>query len=643
MKSIPRLLSVTSLLAAAVTCFSASADVRLPRLVSDGLVLQQGKPVTLWGWADDGEQVQVSLGDRQQTTTAKDGRWQLEFKPLKAGQRLQIQVQGKNRIEVKNVVAGDVWIAAGQSNMELPINRVLTRYPDLVSTTNLPDIREFSVPVAYNFQGPQEDFTKGQWKTATPENLAGFSAVGFFFARDLYQKYQVPIGLISIPVGGSPAEAWVSESVLQKYPPHLAAYQKFKDDAVLQKTIADDKAKVDAWYARAHSEDKGLQNNWSAANPVTTNWPSLTVPGSLREQQVDFTNGIVWLHKTLNLSAQQAAQGGKLWLGAIVDGDEVYINGQLVGQTGYQYPPRIYPVKAGVLKAGENHITIRLTSYSSNPGFVKDKTYALQLGDEKISLQGQWQYQVGMRGEGFPQTTTIHYQPASLFNAKLAPALRSGIKGVIWYQGESNTSRAEEYATLFPDLITDWRKQFHQGDFPFLYVQLANFMASKTEPGESDWAKLREAQRQTLKVKNTAMVTAIDAGEWNDIHPLNKQVVGERLALAAGKLAYGDKKAIASAPNAKKLKRTKEGLLVEFDGGDLIVKGGGDVQQIAIAGADKKYVWAKAKIQGKKLLVWSEQVPEPVSVRYAWADNPEGANLYNSAGLPLSPFELSLQ
>jgi sialate O-acetylesterase len=213
---------------------------------------------------------------------------------------------------------------------------------------------------------------------------------------------------------------------------------------------------------------------------------------------------------------------------------------------------------------------------------------------------------------------------------------------VIWYQGESNTSRAPEYETLFPDLIKDWRKQFNQGDFPFLYVQLANFMLPKAEPGESDWAKLREAQRQTLKVKNTAMVTAIDAGEWNDIHPLDKQVVGERLALAAGKLAYNDKRVVASAPNAKSLKRTKDGLLVHFDGSDLMVKGGGEIKQIAIAGADNKYVWAKAKIQGKKLLVWSEQIPDPVSVRYAWADNPEGANLYNSAGLPLSPFELSL-
>lgn len=641
MRSFSRRITQVAALVVGVTSLAASADVRLPRLVGDNLVLQRDKPVTLWGWADEGEQVQVKLGEHEQTTMAKDGRWQLVFKPLKAGTHLDIQVQGKNRIDVKNVVAGDVWIAAGQSNMELPINRVLTRYPDLVRTTNLPDVREFSVPIAYAFKGPLEDYTKGQWKTATPDNLGSFSAVGFFFARDLHEKYKVPVGIISLPVGGSPVEAWVSESVLQNYPVYLAANQKFKDDAVLQKTIADDKAKTDTWYARAKAEDKGLQAGWTMA--TTGNWSTLTVPGSLREQKIDFTNGIVWLHKTVSLSAQQAAQEGRLWLGAIVDGDEVYINGQLVGQTGYQYPPRIYPVKAGILKTGENLIAIRLTSYSSNPAFVKDKTYALQLGDEKISLQGEWQYQVGMRAEGFPQTTTIHYQPASLFNAKLAPALRTGIKGVIWFQGESNTSRAEEYLRLFPDLINDWRKQFKQGDFPFLYVQLANFMSPKAEPGESDWAQLREAQRQTLRIKNTGMAVAIDAGEWNDIHPLNKQAVGERLALLAGKLAYGDKKAVASAPKAKSLKRTKDGLWVKFDGGDLMVKGGGDIKQIAIAGADHKYVWASAAIKGKALLVWSEQVPEPVSVRYAWADNPEGANLYNSAGLPLSPFELSLK
>jgi sialate O-acetylesterase len=238
-----------------------------------------------------------------------------------------------------------------------------------------------------------------------------------------------------------------------------------------------------------------------------------------------------------------------------------------------------------------------------------------------------------------------YHSQASLFNAKLAPTLRTGIKGVIWYQGESNTGRYKEYETLFPDLIRDWRAQYNQGDFPFIYVQLANFMAAKAEPGESDWAATREAQRKTLSVKNTAMVVASDIGEWNDIHPLNKQAVGERLALAAQKLAYGNKKLIASGPNATTIKREHKSLVIDFDkaGGDLVITKDGVLHHIAIAGADKKYVWAKAKVQGKKLVVWSDDVAEPVSVRYAWADNPEGANLYNKAGLPASPFELSIQ
>lgn len=624
----------------------AVADVSLPRLVSDGVILQRDKPINIWGWADDGEQVSVTLGKQTLTTKAESGRWQLTFKPLHAGSSYALDIHGKNHLQIKNILIGDVWIAAGQSNMEFPINRVLDRYPNIIATTNLPEVREFSVPVIYSFKGKQADYPKGQWKTATPENVSGFSAVGLFFSRSLYEKNHIPVGLIMLPVGGSPAEAWMSEDALQAYPKYLSEYKKFTDDAFLQKTIAQDKAAVDAWYAKAKADDKGLdaKQPWSGEKLSIIDWQSLKIPGDFSEQKIDFTNGILWLRKTLTLTEQQVQQAAEIRLGAIVDGDEVYINGQLVGQTGYKYPPRIYAVKPGVLKAGENTISIRLTSYSSGPGFVKDKTYALRLGSEKIDLTGEWKYKVGMRGDGFPKTTTIHYQPASLFNAKLAPALQTAFKGVIWYQGESNTGRAKEYETLFPDLIRDWRAQFNQGDFPFLFVQLANFMPTTAQPVESEWAATREAQRKTLSVKNTAMVVTIDAGEWNDIHPLNKQVVGERLALAAQKLAYGDKKMVASGPNAKAIKRDHNALLISFDknGGELAITNDGVLHQIAIAGADKKYVWAQAKIQGKQLRVWSEQVPQPVSVRYAWADNPEGANLYNTAGLPASPFELSI-
>lgn len=634
-----------------VIAFGAAADVKLPRLVSDGMILQRDKPITLWGWADDAEQVSVTLGKQTIRSTAQAGRWQITLKPMAAGGPYTLDIQGKNHLQIKDVLIGDVWIAAGQSNMELPLRRVTYQYPNLIESTHLPQIREFAVPVVYAFKGPQDDFQQGQWKTAEPENLSGFSAVGFFFARALHEKLKVPIGLITIPVGGSPAEAWVSETALQKYPHYIAQLQPFKDDAFVAKTVAADKLASATWYNDLAAKDEGLKANWSSETFNAKDWKSFTVPGYLKDQVggskegSDFVQGSAWFRKTFELTAEQASKAATLWMGVIVDGDQVFLNGKEIGQTGYQYPPRIYPVPTGLLKAGKNTISIRVTSYSANAGFVKEKRYALDLGNESIPLAGEWQYKIAARTGDMPKTTTLHYQPASLFNAKLAPTLGFAMKGVIWYQGESNTTRAKEYETLFPDLITDWRAQFKQGDFSFLFVQLANFMRAKAEPSESDWAATREAQRKTLAIKNTAMVVATDVGEWNDIHPLNKQTVGERLALAAQKVAYGNKKLIASGPNAISIKRDHNGLLIGFDksGGDLTFVTDGVLHHIAIAGADKKYVWANAKIQGKKLLVWSDEVPEPVSVRYAWADNPEGANLYNKAGLPASPFELSLK
>lgn len=621
------------------------ADVTLPRLLSDGAILQRDKPLTLWGWADEGENIFVSFAGKELSTVAKGGRWSVTFPAFKAGGPHELVVKGKNQLVRNNILLGDLWVAAGQSNMELPLNRVKYKYPGLIESTNQPAIREFNVPVAYAFKGPLQDYTQGQWKTATPENMASFSAVGFFFMQKLHAETNVPMGLVTIPVGGSPAEAWVSESVLQKYPHYLQKLQPFKDDAHVQATIANDKANNEKWYGDLGAADIGLKNNWQQEKLVTDDWKTLQVPGFLKEQGSDFTNGVLWVRKTLNVTTSQAAKKATLWLGCIVDGDQVYVNGQLVGQTGYMYPPRIYAMPAGLLKAGENSISIRITSYTGNPGFVKDKRYALLLGegvfgDEQIDLSGEWKYHIAARAGSMQPTTTLQYLPASLFNAKLAPALPMKIKGVIWYQGESNVGRAEEYKNLMADLIGDWREQFQQKDLPFIYVQLANFLTAAKEPGESGWADLREAQRQLLAVKNTAMAVAVDAGEWNDIHPLDKQTVGERLALGALKVAYGKKSLLASGPVLKKIKAKADKLELSFaDVGKGLKLRGESLGHIALAGADKKFVWAKAEVKKDKVIVWADSVPEPKWVRYAWADNPEGANLYNSAGLPASPFE----
>ncbi|HMW46783.1 MAG TPA: sialate O-acetylesterase [Cellvibrionaceae bacterium] len=620
------------------------ADVKLPRLISDGLIIQRDAPIRIWGWADEGEQVQVTLGDKTQTVSTKAGIWQAQFKALPANTQVNIDIQGKNHLRVINVVAGDVWIAAGQSNMETNLNRVAPRYPDLINRTQLPMIREFRVPVAYSFKGPQADFTQGQWKTALPHNLPEFSAVGFFFARDLFAQLNVPIGIILIAVGGSPAEAWMSTEALKAYPHYLAAYSRFTDDSALQNTLAQDKARVDAWYQNLNAEDPGLKANpaWFSQQVNFATWPTLQVPGMWQAQGIDFKNGVTWLKKNIQLTPAQTQQAATLWLGTLVDADQVYINGEAIGQTAYRYPPRIYTVKPGILKAGINTITVRLTSTSAEPGFVPDKPYKLQLGSEEVNLTGQWHYQIGHRAGAYPSTTTLHYQPASLFNAKLAPLLKTPVKGVLWYQGESNTGRAEEYAGLFADLIRDWRQQFAKPKLPFLFVQLPNFLAANSAPSESQWAQTREAQRQALKLPHTAMAVAIDVGEWNGIHPLHKQPAGERLSLLAQSLVYGNKDLIAQSPMPVSAKAKKGQVVIKFASANnaLQLCSGEQLSHFALAGADKKFVWASAKIINNTVVARDERIGAPKFVRYAWADNPQGANLCGAGHLPASPFEL---
>lgn len=639
------------------------AEVRLPRLLSDGAILQRDKPVEIWGWADEGEKVAVQFAGRDYRATTKSGRWSVTIPKQKAGGPHNLVIRGNNTIELRDIWFGDLWVAAGQSNIELPLRRVAQRYPDVIPNTHLPQIRQFSVPLTYAVDHAREDYQQGSWKTAVPENLPDFSAVGFFFAEALWQKHQVPVGILSLSVGGSPAQAWVSETVLQKYPHYLAEAELFKNPDYLKNTTEKDKAASDAWYSKAQENDQGLQSEkpWHTEQSSSEGWKTLTIPGRLKEQNIDFTNGVIWLKKDFELSAEQAKNtNATLWLGVLVDGDETYLNGKKIGSIGYQYPPRIYPVPAGVLKAGKNTLTVRLTSYSGNPGSVEDKTYALDLGKQKIDLSGKWRYKIGMESGPMPSTTTLHYLPGSLFKAKLAPAFDFNIKGVLWYQGESNversksphipehltpaTSSAEEYKTLLPDLIRDWRKHFNQGDFPFLFVQLPNFLPAQPEPGESDWANLRQAQTAALKLKNTGMVVAIDAGEWNDIHPLNKKDIGERLALQARKIAYGEKALTASGPTVKSVKRKGKQLIIKFDntGKGLNIHGTAP-RHIAIAGEDKKFVWAKADVKDNKLIVWNDALEKPVWVRYAWADNPEGANIYNSEGLPAGPFEVGVE
>jgi sialate O-acetylesterase len=613
-------------------------------LLSDGMVLQRGVGTRVCGRAAAGQKVTINFNGKTHTATADaDGKWVVILSELKAGGPYNMEVNAGNNRTIKDILIGDVWVCSGQSNMELPMERVKYRYADIIANSENPAIRHFAVPLRYDFTTPQEELESGNWESANPESVLNFSAAGYFFAKALFEKYHVPIGLISTAVGGSPAEAWLSEDALKAFPDHLKTAEKFKDSAYLARIEKEDIEISNEWYNRVHQQDKGLANGkkqWFDTSYDASEWSTMNLPAYWDEEGLAPMNGVVWFRREFDIPASMAGKSAKLWLGRIVDNDTAYINGTFVGTTGYQYPPRIYDVPENLLKAGRNVIVIRVINTADRGGFIKDKPYQLNVAEHTIDLKGKWQYKVGTVTDPLPAPTYFQYQPLGLFNGMIAPILDYTIKGVIWYQGESNVGRAREYQKMFPALIADWRQKWKQGDFPFLFVQLANYLEADKQPSEGGWAELREAQLKTLSVPNTAMAVTIDTGEWNDPHPLNKKDIGERLALAAQKVAYGDKNVVHSGPIYQSMKIEGNKIIISFIniGGGLVIKGGGELRHFAIAGVDKKFVWAKAKIQDNKIIVWNDQVTNPVAVRYAWADNPEGANLYNKEGLPASPF-----
>jgi len=395
---------------------------------------------------------------------------------------------------------------------------------------------------------------------------------------------------------------------------------------------------------RPQQNDLGMlgEKKWFDISYVPKNWRTINVPGYWEDQGIKDLNGIVWYRKEIDIPAAMFDKSAKVWLGRIVDADELYINGKRVGNTTYMYPQRRYNVSADVVKAGKNIFVVRVTNTNGKGGFVPDKPYCIFSGNDTVDLKGTWQYKVGevfQPGSSGVGGINAGGQPTALYNAMIAPLINYSVKGFLWYQGEANTGRAEEYAKLQPAQIIDWRNKWKRGELPFLYVQLPGFMDYNYLPSESNWAKLRESQLSALSVPNTAMVVAIDLGEWNDIHPDNKKDVGERLALAALKLTYNEN-IVHSGPIYQSSATEGNKIIISFTntGSGLTTTDGEELGEFAIAGSDKKFVWAKAKIEGNNVMVWHDSILNPVYVRYAWADNPVNPNLYNREGLPASPF-----
>jgi len=623
---------------------AAYSYVRVPHLISDGMVLQRNDSVRIWGWASPGERVVIRfLGRTNSAITDSDGKWDIMLPPMKAGGPYSMEIDGSNHIVLNDILIGDVWVCSGQSNMELPMARVAWKYPDVIAHSDNPYIRQVLVPEKYDFGAPKDDIQWVQWRPANPWTVLQFSAAAYFFARSLFEKYHVPIGLINASVGGTPIEAWMSKDALKDFPRILAMGEKFNDGSYIDSVTKFANSIYGGWDSRAWQNDEGLNGvkPWYEPAYDDSAWQNMEIPAFWEDEGLKNTNGVVWFRREFNVPASLAGKPAKLIMGRIVDADYDYVNGVFVGSVSYQYPPRRYDVAPGLLKAGKNTIVVRVINSDGVGGFIKDKQYALVIGNHMISLAGEWKYKVGVAVSPMPfPGPTIIYQPTGCFNAMIAPLLNYTIKGAIWYQGESNCDRSDGYDKMFASMITDWRMKWNEGDFPFLFVQLPNYGPAASKPGPSGWANVRNAQLKTLSVPNTGMAVTYDIGEWNDIHPLDKGDVGKRLALAAEKVAYGDNHVVYSGPIYKAMKVEGNKILLAFtDVGTGLVARRGPLKQFEIAGSDGIFVWAKARIKGDNVIVWSEEVPDPAEVRYAWADNPAGANLYNREGLPASPFE----
>lgn len=620
-------------------------QVKLPQMVRDSMVLQRDTKINIWGWAAKDEKVSIKFnGKTYKTKTAADGKWLIVLPPMKAGGPYTMDITGRNKIKLKDILIGDVWFCSGQSNMVHQMKLHNVRYGDEIAKANYPEIRHFWIPTMTDLQYPRDDLPTGYWKSANPEDVPEFSAVAYFFAKDIYEKYHVPVGLINASVGGTPIEAWTSEKGLKEFPALQTTIQKNKDTAYInglnRRALSGNSNKSQL------SQDKGLSEaiQWYEINYIPKEWHTINIPGYWEDQGIKDLNGVVWYRKEIDVPASMTGILAKVFLGRIVDADVLYINGKQVGNTTYQYPQRRYDVPADLLKAGKNIFVIKVTNTAGKGGFVTDKPYYLFAGKDTIDLKGYWQYKVGEvyepGGDGFVGgSINTQNQPTALYNAMVAPLINYTIKGFLWYQGEANTGRAEEYAKLQPAMIADWRNKWKEGDLPFLYVQLPGFMDMNYLPSESQWAALRESQLKSLSTPNTGMAVAIDLGEWNDIHPERKKEVGDRLALAAEKIAYGEN-IVYSGPIYQSSIIDGNKIVITFSnvGTGLITNDGEDPGELAIAGADKKFVWANAKIDNNKIIVWSDKITEPEYVRYAWADDPVNPNLFNKEGLPASPF-----
>ena len=623
---------------------ASEARPLLDPLFSDHAVLQRDRPAIIRGWAEPGTKVTVRFaGQTKQSNAGPDGAWRCFLDPLAAsneGRRLEVETDRPGiAAVVKDILVGDVWLCSGQSNMEMGM--CLCNEDEEIARADHPGIRLLTIPQTTAYE-PRRKFA-GNWKPCSPTALreggwGGFSATAYFFGRKLHQELGIPIGLVHASWGGTVAEAWTSAQALEVFPEF--APQLAEVTAIASSTAENPEIEyLDAWFQK---HDPGTASGWFKADAESSDWREVTLPGTWADCGIPGFEGVVWARREIELPAAWVGKPLVVRVGEISDNDTTWLNGTVIGRTNRFGVPRSYPVKPGIARPGKNTITLRVTN-AGGGGILGDKN-PLSIhpeGDEDaaIPLAGPWLLKetakmadTGRPLVGNPNAASV------LFNGMIAPLAPASLTGVIWYQGEANASRAWQYRELLPALVHDWRKHFQRNDLAFHIVSLANYEKAHDQPRDDAWAELREAQAMTAKyVPHCGLAVAIDIGDANDIHPKNKRDVGHRLALSALARTY-QKEVSGSGPWIRTVEVDGANLRIQFDhtDGGLHFKGS-SARSFALAGEDRKFVWAEAVIDGDSIVVSSPSVLRPVAVRYAWDSNPE-ACLYNGAGLPAVPF-----
>ncbi len=618
------------------------AQVSLPKMFGDNMVLQRELKIPVWGISSPGATIIAELGSKKATTKADQvGEWMVHLPKFKAGgpYTLKIYEKGKSdeAIVLNGILIGDVWLASGQSNMEWQVQQAKDADKEIASAS-FPQVRFIMVNHS-NQVKPQTDISTNGWKVCDSTSVKELSAVAYFFARKIHADQNVPVGIVQSTWGGTRIEPWTSRKMLLTSP--ITKEKTLSADTLhynREDIIRDSLIQVRFWEI-VYNPQNNADKIFTAPDYDDSGWTEIEMPKVLKDFGIGDYDGMVWMRKKISLPESYAGKDLTINLGHPEMNYSLYFNGsEICKNQWYSNATHSYTIPAALVQSGENTIAVRIAMLWAGGGLNPGNDIYITDGSTEVALAGTWLYEKDLEPQ-IPKLPGNQEYPTVLFNSMINPLIPYGIKGFIWYQGESNAEEAYNYRELFPMLITDWRNHWQQGKLPFIYVQLANFMQRNPLPSESEWAELREAQAMALSLPNTGMACAIDIGDAGTIHPLNKQEVGHRLALIANKTVYKQDGIIISGPMYKSYQKGGNRIRIRFSsiGAGLSARDGKEVTGFAIAGDDKQFHWAKAVIEDNEVVVYCDEVENPVAVRYAWADNPE-CNLINSEGLPAVPF-----